>query len=143
MIKATLGFLFSSDWQHVLLIQKNRPAWQQGKINGLGGKCEGTETPAQCVSREVQEESGLLIPVEEWKKVGDVFWAEWEVSVLAAQYSGQISDPLTQTDEPVAWYSVANLPLEVMSNLRWLIPLSQDVLTNSSSLSTVAKYTDA
>lgn len=33
----------------------------QGKWNGLGGKIEPGETPEDCVIREVQEESGLII----------------------------------------------------------------------------------
>jgi 8-oxo-dGTP diphosphatase len=33
----------------------------EGKWNGLGGKLEQGETPEECVIREVQEESGLII----------------------------------------------------------------------------------
>jgi 8-oxo-dGTP diphosphatase len=32
-----------------------------GKWNGLGGKLDAGETPEECVMREVEEESGLLI----------------------------------------------------------------------------------
>ena len=39
----TLGFVFDRDLQHVLLIQKQRPAWQAGKFNGIGGKLEAGE----------------------------------------------------------------------------------------------------
>ena len=33
----------------------------EGKWNGLGGKFEAGETPEECVRRELQEESGLVI----------------------------------------------------------------------------------
>lgn len=33
----------------------------QGKWNGLGGKLLPGETPEECVTREVQEESGLIL----------------------------------------------------------------------------------
>ncbi|MDR3626896.1 MAG: 8-oxo-dGTP diphosphatase [Ignavibacteriaceae bacterium] len=33
----------------------------EGKWNGLGGKFEDNETPEECVIREVNEESGLII----------------------------------------------------------------------------------
>jgi 8-oxo-dGTP diphosphatase len=140
MIAATLGFVFSSNFEQVLLIHKNRPAWQAGRVNGLGGKVETGETPVECISREVQEETGLLIPVQEWHSVGEVFWTEWEVTVWAAQYVGSTSDNLVPTDEPLQWYPVAELPTTVMSNLRWLIPLAHDVLTNDSHLQVVARY---
>lgn len=31
------GLAFSTDLQHVALIKKNRPDWQAGKFNGIGG----------------------------------------------------------------------------------------------------------
>ncbi len=33
----------------------------EGKYNGLGGKVEAGESPEECVIREVEEESGLII----------------------------------------------------------------------------------
>ena len=56
------GFLFSLDRQRVLLIRKRRPAWQAGKLNGLGGKIEPGETPDAAARREVLEETGLVVP---------------------------------------------------------------------------------
>ena len=32
------GLLFSVDRTRVLLIRKRRPAWQAGRLNGVGGK---------------------------------------------------------------------------------------------------------
>lgn len=40
-----------------------------GKWNGLGGKLEPGESPEECVSREVREESGLLIRQPELRGV--------------------------------------------------------------------------
>ena len=64
-----LGFMFSRDLERVLLIRKNRPAFQAGKFNGIGGKIEGTvkplETPLQAMVREFEEEAGQKIT--DWK----------------------------------------------------------------------------
>ena len=49
------------------LFQSNKKAndIQEGKWNWLGGKFEAGETPEECVTREVLEESGLSM------KLGD------------------------------------------------------------------------
>jgi 8-oxo-dGTP pyrophosphatase MutT (NUDIX family) len=52
-----VGFLFSQDESKVLLVWKNRPAWQNGKLNGIGGKIEAGETPLQAMEREFKEET--------------------------------------------------------------------------------------
>jgi len=52
-----VGFLFSEDQSRVLLVWKNRPAWQNGKLNGVGGKIEAGETPLQAMEREFKEET--------------------------------------------------------------------------------------
>lgn len=73
--------LFSQDLDHVLLIHKQKPAWQAGKANFPGGKVEESDHPSQCNSpddasgctcnlmlyrncahRELLEETGLDIP---------------------------------------------------------------------------------
>jgi len=41
----------------------------QGKWNGLGGKLEPGETPEECASREIYEESGLIARKLEWKGI--------------------------------------------------------------------------
>ena len=39
------GFLFSRDGSLLALILKNKPDWQKGKLNAIGGKIEDGETP--------------------------------------------------------------------------------------------------
>ena len=56
-----LGFMFSADLERVLLMRKNRPEFQAGQFNGLGGKIEGDETPLNAMIREFEEEAGQTI----------------------------------------------------------------------------------
>lgn len=58
-----VGFIFSLDRQSVLLIRKNRPQWQLGKLNGIGGEIEKGETPHAAMTRECAEECGIVIPI--------------------------------------------------------------------------------
>lgn len=57
-----LGFLFDAAKGSVVLIQKNRPEWQCGKYNGVGGKIELGESPREAMVREFEEETGVRVP---------------------------------------------------------------------------------
>lgn len=62
-----VGFLFSLDCTcgtscaRVALIRKNRPKWQEGLWNGIGGKLEPNELCIDAMRREFREEAGLSI----------------------------------------------------------------------------------
>jgi len=62
-VMATLGYLLSSDGKQVLMIHRNkRPDdIHYGKYNGLGGKVEVDEDIVSGLSRELWEESGLVV----------------------------------------------------------------------------------
>ena len=45
----------------VMLIEKKRPDWQKGFLNGVGGEIKINETPLEAMIRECKEESGLFI----------------------------------------------------------------------------------
>lgn len=56
-----VGFMFSEDLENLILIEKQKPVWQKGKLNGVGGKIEKDETPIQAMIREFKEETGIYI----------------------------------------------------------------------------------
>ncbi len=62
-VLATLGYIMSPDGKRVLMIHRNkRPDdIHYGKYNGLGGKLEASEDVVSGLSREISEESGLLV----------------------------------------------------------------------------------
>lgn len=129
MIRSSLGFVFSPDLSKVLLITKQRPVAHKDKLNGLGGKCLPRETTRHCMVRELEEEAGIFIPSKSWKKYAHLQWDEWQVDIFTAMYEGAPTDIRTTATDPVAWYSATTLPIHVVSNLHWLIPLAQDTLT--------------
>jgi len=59
MVEYVLGFLFSDDLNSVVLIEKRKPAFQAGKLNGVGGKLEVGETINEAMVREFKEETGV------------------------------------------------------------------------------------
>jgi 8-oxo-dGTP diphosphatase len=58
---ATLCYLRKNDQTLMIHRVKKSNDMHRGKWNGLGGKLEPGESPEDCVRREVEEESGLLV----------------------------------------------------------------------------------
>lgn len=122
--KYVAGFLFSEDYEKVVLIRKNRPAWQKGKLNGVGGHVEPGETPDDAMVREFMEECGTT--TLHWKYFGTIKGADFIVD----WYKAAVSLPvISTTDEEVDWYHVSDVindVLPIIPHLKWLIMLALD-----------------
>lgn len=57
----TVAFIFTPDFKKVWLIEKQKPEWQKGRLNGIGGKVEDGETNYDSCIREIKEEGGVDI----------------------------------------------------------------------------------
>ncbi|MFH0734927.1 MAG: 8-oxo-dGTP diphosphatase [bacterium] len=58
---ATLCYVIKDNKTLMIHRIKKQNDFHEGKWNGLGGKLELKETPEECVIREIEEESGLLL----------------------------------------------------------------------------------
>jgi len=124
MIKYVLGFMFSEDMESVALILKNRPKWQAGLLNGIGGKVEPNESYMQAMEREFKEETGSNIPAH-WVNFATIAGIDYQMECFVA--IGDVNLLETTTDEPIMIVEVVKLhTLTLMHNLRWLIPLALD-----------------
>ena len=140
------GFLFNADCSQVLLIEKQKPEWQKGRYNAIGGKIETYwvaddytpfETPLVAMRREFKEETG--VEWDRWEKFcvlsGSFAYSEhdkdsWIVHFfygleqrlnLGGCYNVAIVAPGEErifVDSPLPHYD-RRLP-----NLRWLIPMA-------------------
>jgi len=122
MTEYVAGFLFSPDEKQVLLIRKNRPEWQKGMINGIGGHIEPEETSEEAMSREFLEETGLNIL--SWYKGAQLYGNGWIVHFFYT--CGFLGDAKSMTDEEVRIYEINQLPDSIIPNLRYLIPICLD-----------------
>ena len=59
MKKYVVAFIFTKDFEDIWLIEKQKPDWQKGYLNGIGGKIEEFESPFNAVHRELEEEAGI------------------------------------------------------------------------------------
>ncbi len=132
MQKYVVGFVFNKDLSSVLLMHKNRPAWQNGLINGLGGKVEENEDSFTTVSREIKEESGLEIPSDKWIKSGKIYSETFTMDVFGTIYDGSKDDAKTLEDEPIEWFDLNNLPSNLIENVPWLIQITLDKIKNNN-----------
>ena len=123
MTKYVVGFMFSPDKQFVALIRKNRPEWQAGKLNGIGGKIEAGEWPRESMVREFEEETGVKTHPDEWVIAGRIEGSELRVYILRA-ISSKVQDVQTTTDEKVLLYCTDSIGQygETVPNLKVIIP---------------------
>jgi 8-oxo-dGTP diphosphatase len=140
MKKFTLGFVFTPGFEKVLLVHKEKPEWQKGLMNGVGGKYEPGESAEECVSREVLEESGLEIAAELWRYVGKMKTETWCVDVLTAVWDGDPAEARKCDYEEVEWVSVKCLSEKTLSNIPWLVAMCQDALENDLFEDFTVKY---
>lgn len=131
-----VGFAFTTDATEVVLIRKNRPEWQAGKLNGVGGKVDvsdrrvGDSDPRDCyliaMAREFWEETGVSTTGDAWHHFASLTWEEGVVHFLRLFDTQVAVNAKTATDEDVRLYDVARFGLrtDTTPNLLWLVPLA-------------------
>lgn len=122
-----VGFAFNTMRTDVVLIEKKRPAWQLGKLNGVGGHVEANESLTAAMSREFWEETNVKIPEADWQYFAALTGKDWHVSCFKA-FTGQVYNVQSSTDEVVKIMNVRSA-IETerkIRNLSYLIPLALD-----------------
>ena len=143
VMKYVVGYCFDPYFEHVVLIEKARPEWQAGKLNGVGGKIEPKETPRRAMVREFQEEAGVYIPAWQhirtekfnWWRVGHSGGLErhpthvYHFATVATRF--QWSEITTMTDEQIVKVALPfglRTRQRVIYNLRYLVPMAKILL---------------
>lgn len=127
LMKYVIGFMVKDAC--VLLIRKNKPEWQKGKLNGVGGKIEEGEKPIDAMVREFREETGMEHPWGLWRNTIVQTGKGYELNVFATL--GDIYQAMKTEEEALEIVSVRDIPHHnVIPNLCWMIPLSFDEEVN-------------
>jgi 8-oxo-dGTP diphosphatase len=110
--RATLCFI--RERQRVLMIRKKR-GLGSGKINGVGGRLEGDESPLQGILRETQEELGITLidPVER----GELHFQFLDgYSLFCTVFIGsRFNGTPVETEEAAPlWFEIGRLPYNEM-----------------------------
>lgn len=139
--KYVLGFMFSKDYKQVALIEKNKPEWQSGLLNGIGGKVENGESSIGAMVREFEEEAFLKTVENDWRKFLALDGEDWIVDCFLS--TGDLSTLKSMTSEEIYIKDVGKInpfQLGVVENLIWIIPLAIDCLQDKRPSSTKAIY---
>lgn len=145
MKKYVVGFMFRSSPNQpsetqVAMILKDHPAWQAGRLNGIGGKIDAAETPLNAMVREFAEESGSETKPDDWREFCLMTGSDrpnmegWEIHYFVC-LTGDGKTITSKESEKVGWYplwqlegkaSDPRLVVHVIPNCKWLIPLALD-----------------
>lgn len=138
-----LGFMFDKRMNRVVLIRKKKPAWQAGKLNGVGGKLEAGETIHAAMVREFREETGLETMEEQWSHFltmtgehPNSFRLECFASI------GRIQDAQTMEEEEVVlfWPHMIHTETGSVENLSWIVGAAIDHLQDGRPAFINARY---
>ena len=127
MDKMVVGFAFNKKASSILLVRKDRPEWQKGCLNGIGGKMEKSESAITAINRECKEETGLVL---QWT-VGGIMKGRgenghpFECWIFYA-YSDDVYGFKQMESEPLGMYNASLIHYEKrITNLDYLIPFGQ------------------
>ena len=128
-----LGFMFSKDGADVALIRKNKPEWQAGKLNGIGGKIEVPESAAAAMVREFTEETGFKTRDFEWKHFASMQGPDFSVQCFCCR--NDLTLLRSMESEPVASYRLLDVvdSTETIENLGWLMLVARDAFSDGRS----------
>lgn len=125
--KYVCGFLFQDKLHTVVLIQKVKPEWQAGLLNGVGGKIEPGESAHEAMTREFCEETGLNVPANLWNEFATINFDGTPVTFFRAFDPENVFGVARAiTNEVPGNYNATAIQFSdtVIPNLKWLVPMA-------------------
>jgi 8-oxo-dGTP diphosphatase len=134
MIKSyVLGFAFDEAKLMVVLIEKQKPEWQKGKLNGVGGKVEPYDKNMHCAMvREFYEETGLLTKEDMWDNFANMHFKDDVMGGSAIVYCFRMFSKRVIRCKTIESEKIIHLDLSIptrqpiIKNLKVLIPMAMD-----------------
>lgn len=135
-----LGLLFKSSRDGVVLIEKARPEWQAGLLNGVDGKVEPGESAQDAMVREFKEETGVKTTGSQWLAFAELSGRDFVVECFTACDTASYECAETKEDEriiKIAPEILVSRAHECVPHLRWLVQMARDFHGGERSFATV------
>lgn len=134
-MKYVLGFAFSTDLSQVLLIVKERPAWQKDLANGIGGKILANESSMQAMNRKAMDEAMLqadwvpFMSMEGWDSEDEEL-TPWHVDCFTCR-TEKIHSTVSNTDEGLVIWDSNRLPSNIVPHVEMSISMAKLAFSDS------------
>jgi len=110
-----------------LLLAMKKRGFGEGKLNGIGGKVQGDETPEQALVREAFEEIEVTLEEDKLEKVAVIYFnfetkSEWNQECHVYFVSEWEGEPTETEEMRPEWFSKDALPFNKMwpDDIHWL-----------------------
>ena len=121
------GLMFDDEMQRVVLIRKDRPAWQRGLLNGVGGKMEDGEGSIDTMLREFKEEAGVQTTRSDWSYFMQLRGDQFYVDFFFGRSTEHFEAAHTTESEKLVKLEVEqlhSLKYEMVPCLDWAVPMA-------------------
>jgi 8-oxo-dGTP diphosphatase len=118
----------AGDGGRQVLLGHKKTGLGSGKIVGLGGHVEDSESPAEAAAREVKEESGLHVTPDALQEIAYVTFLfpvcpRWDMTVSVFTSADWTGDAAETPEIRPEWFAVTDLPLTRMwDDARYWLP---------------------
>lgn len=135
MISYVVGFLFSKGANSVALVNKLKPIYMKGMLNGIGGKINPWESKLNAMKREFKEETGVTTIDTDWTQfcqysIRRADGSEYQLAFFYCYNDEHLHNVKTMEEEKIGVYEVEDVLTgnagNFYHNLAWLIPMALD-----------------
>lgn len=133
-----LGFIFDHSFTRIALIRKQKPTWQRGLLNAIGGRVEEKDINSNhAMIREFQEKTGFDTNNYVWRMFAKLEGKDFQVDCFALAID-DLWDLKTITDEEIEIYNIDTFfkKNKTVDNLEFLTHLAINKLKRVQANST-------
>lgn len=133
---------FAINGNQVAVIKKNRPSWQAGRLNAIGGHAEPGERDIDTLTREFYEETGYESTIDDWRLFAILKGVDFVLNLFVS-YSIPLNELKTTTDEEVLIVDIDSLnPTNSLPNVSWLVKMANTIYLDRADYFTIEEMSD-